>query len=221
MTSVTDRHAHREELCKRPSALVLPRPPARGPFTGPGYLNLVLRPWGESQGGNRATYSTDVPSSLLPVTLHGTWLYRPSSTGAERKLRVINSHTKQRQSGDAPLQAAQVDSRCRHQAGPLRAYLRCFECWSVLRPPPPPPPPTPARSPPRPGPLSATLNPAHSAIRPHGPAPAPEVVAGGAEHAGTLTGPRGSSRHCVNSPVPHPDLPVTSPGSLCDVRSTQ
>lgn len=145
MTSVTDRHAHREELCKRPSALVLPRPPARGPFTGLGYLNLVLRPWGESQGGNRATYSTDVPSRLLPVTLHGTWLYRPSSTGAERKLRVINSHTKQRQSGDAPLQAAQVDSRCRHQAGPLRAYLRCFECWSVLRPPPPPPPPTPAR----------------------------------------------------------------------------
>lgn len=38
------------------------------------------------------------------------------------------------------------------------------------------------------------------APKPHGPAPAPEVVAGGAEHAGTLAGPRGSSRHCVTHP---------------------
>lgn len=124
MTLVVDGHAHREEICK---SLRAPPPAlAQGPSPGPRYPHLVLRPWGGSLGKNPSTYGTHVPWRLLPVTPHGTWLYRPRSTAAEAK---APSHKLTRRAsgraGPAPHPAAQVGSRCRHQRGRAAADPTC------------------------------------------------------------------------------------------------
>lgn len=146
-------------------------------------------------GGTRAPTaltSRDASSQQL-YTARGFIFPAPQLQNGSSETQTHN--TSKRQGRDSPLPAAQVGSRCRHQAGQGRcgAYLRC-----ATGPEPPYGRRRHATSAPR-GPIYAApsrapSSPASEAPEPRGSAPAPEVVEGGAEHAGTLAGPRGSSR---------------------------
>lgn len=171
MTLGVDRHAHKEAVCESPGGSL----PTSSPSPGEGPRELA-----EHRQHSRAP---------APPPSNPTRHMAPSSP-----LRGGRAEARTHRRTRASCRAARPRRARRQTAGAGTRRGRAAA--------------EPTCAGPRasgPGPLAAALSPpgppsaAPAAVPepgPHGSARAPEVVTGGAEHAGTLAGPRGSSRRC-------------------------